>query len=191
MKKLIMSVLIAGVVALTSAFTPMQDVVKYVSKKGHVNIFSHTDAEDIKADNYQVSSVIKPASGDIIFVITMQSFEFPKALMQKHFNMPKFLDTKQFPKSKFKGKITNLSDIDFTKDGTYTANVTGDLTLHGVTKNVTEKGTITIKAGQILASTEFNIILADYNIAFEKGKPSTNIAKSIAIKVTSEYEIAK
>ncbi|MDZ7646525.1 MAG: hypothetical protein U5K54_04760 [Cytophagales bacterium] len=47
------------------------------------------------------------------------------------------------------------------------------------TKPVSAKGTITIKEGKVNATTKFNLALADYGIAFKKGKPSTNIAKEI------------
>jgi len=123
----------------------------------------------------------------MVFAVSMQSFEFEKALMQKHFNSVKFLDTKTYPKSKFKGRITNLGEIDFETNGTYEASVEGELTLHGVTNKITEKGTITVLDGKVRAETEMKIALADYKIAFEKGKPSTNVAKEITVKVESVY----
>ena len=117
----------------------------------------------------------------------MQSYEFEKSLMQKHYNSKKFLDTKQFPKSKLKGKITNLSDVHFKTDGTYTANIEGSLTIHGETKNISESATITVKGGNITLNSKLNLTLADYAIAFKDGKPSTNIAKVIEITVVAEY----
>ena len=117
----------------------------------------------------------------------MQGFEFEKALMQKHYNSSKFLDTKQFPKSKFKGKITNLSDINFEEDGTYNGNVTGEMTLHGVTKSITETAIITVAGDKITIETNMQLTLADYNINFKKGKPSTNIAKTIDVTSKSVY----
>jgi len=154
---------------------------------GHIKIFSSTPAEDIEANNYKVISIIKPATGDVVFSVPMQSFEFEKALMQKHYNSKKFLDTKQFPKSKFKGTITNLSDIDFTKDGTYEAEVNGSLTIHGVSKDVSEKLALTVKNGNVTGVTEFDIVLADYGVIFKSGKPSTNISKTIKITANLNY----
>jgi len=117
----------------------------------------------------------------------MQSFEFEKSAMQKHFNSNKFLDTKAFPKSKFKGMITNLSDIDFAGDGEYKAQVSGDLTIHGVTNAVTENATITVDGGTITVDVVMDITLADYEIAFKKGKPSTNIAKTVKATIKAVY----
>jgi polyisoprenoid-binding protein YceI len=147
--------------------------------------------EDISADNYKVVSTLDIASGEVVFSVPMQSFEFEKAKMQQHYNSEKFLDTKTYPKAKFKGNITNMSDIDFSKDGTYDADVSGELTIHGVTKPITEKGAITVDGNKVLVITKMQITLADYEIAFEKGKPSTNIAKTIDVTVKSEFENEK
>ena len=121
MKKLIFVFAVAGFVAITTAFTPLNG--KLVSKIGHISFFSHTAVEDITANNYKVVSTIDPSSGEVVFSVPMQSFEFEKAKMQQHYNSPKFLDTKAYPKAKFKGNITNLGDIDFSKDGIYNVNV--------------------------------------------------------------------
>ncbi len=181
MKNLFLIVFIAAI--SISAFSQE----KQSTTSGHIKFFSSTPAEDIEANNYKVISIIKPETGSIVFSIPMQSFEFEKALMQKHYNSKKFLDTKTFPKSKFKGTITNLADIDFTNDGTYEAAVTGHLTIHGVTKEVSEKFTITIKDGNVTGLTEFDIVLADYGVVFAKGKPSTNISKTVKITAHLNY----
>lgn len=164
---------------------------KYVTKTAHIKFFSHTDIEDITANNYAVISTIDPNSGEVVFSVPMQSFEFEKALMQKHFNSKKFLDTKKHPKAKFKGEITNLSAINFDKDGTYKAQLEGEMTIHGVTKKVRENGTITVKGAKITVDAKTTIKLADYEIAFEKGKPSTNIAKIVDVTLKAEYTLEK
>ena len=179
-------IIISACLFAFSAFTTIEN--KLVSKNGHINFFSHTVAEDISSDNYKVTSTLDTQSGDVVYSVPMQGFEFEKSLMQKHFNSDKFLDTKQFPKAKFVGKITNLDAIDFSKDGTYNSNVKGDLTIKGVTKPITEKGTITIKGNKISVEANLQVTLADYEIAFEDGKPSTNIAKVIDVTIKTEYE---
>jgi polyisoprenoid-binding protein YceI len=184
MNKLKIAFIAAGLVLMAAANGPR---VKLVTKSGHAKLFSHTSLEDIEANNYKVTSSLDTVTGDMVFSVPMQSFEFEKAMMQKHYNSPKFLDTKKYPKSKFKGKITDLTKVDFSEDGTYEVSVKGDLTLHGVTKNITEDGKITVKDGKINATSTFNLTLADYEIEFKKGKPSTNIAKTVEITVDMNY----
>ena len=178
---------VLAVAALVGLFSFKQGDEKLVSTKSQVDIFSHTDAEDINANNFASTSTLNKTDGDVIVVVPMQSFEFKKALMQKHFNSEKFLDTKTFPKAKFKGKITNLKDIDFSKDGVYNATVSGEMTIKETTNTIHEKGTITVKNGIVTVDTKLKIVLADYKIAFEKGKPSKNIAKAIDVTFKIVY----
>lgn len=185
MKKILFTFAAAGIVVWTTAFS--QAETKLVSKAGHISFFSHTVAEDITADNFKVVSTLIPSTGEVVFSVPMQSFEFEKSLMQKHYNSDKFLDTKQFPKSKFKGIITNLNEVDFSKDGTYDAIVEGELTIHGITNKISEKGKVVVDSEKVAIETTMKLTLADYEVAFEDGKPSTNIAKTIDITVKTEY----
>ena len=178
-------ILLTTIALLTISVTVFAQ--KQVSTKTHIKFFSSTPVEDIQANNYATVGVINPATGDVIFSVPMQSFEFEKALMQKHFNSKKFLNTKANPKAKLIGKIGNLKAIDFTKDGSYEADIIGDLTINGVKNSIVEKATIVIKEGKININSTFNITLADYEVAFEKGKPSKNIAKTVEVTVEAVY----
>jgi hypothetical protein len=52
---------------------------------------------------------------------------------------------------------------------------------------INEKATIVIAGKSVKVTSKFNILLADYGVAFEKGKPSSNIAKTVEVTVDSEY----
>ena len=136
---------------------------KYATKNGKISFFSQTPAEKIEAHNNQVNSALDIANGDFVFKVLIMGFEFEKALMQEHFN-ENYLESDKFPNSTFKGKITNISDINFSKDGKYNVMVEGDLTIHNVTKKVSVPGTIEIKAGDIMAEAKFDVLLNDYSI---------------------------
>ena len=181
------SILLSIVALAVTLFAFTLPSGKLVSTKTHVKFFSHTAVEDIEANNHASLSTIDLVTGDIVFSVPMQSFEFEKALMQKHFNSDKFLNTKTYPKAKLKAKIINLSEINFSKDGTYQANVKGELTIKGVTKAISENGTIKVTGNKIIVKSKFNITLADYGITFVKGKPASSIAKTVGITVLSEY----
>ena len=185
MKKTHVVLSLLAIVATLSAFTPANE--KVVSSKTHLKFFSHTSVEDIEANNYASVSTIDLVTGEVIFSVPMQSFEFKKSLMQKHYNGKDFLHTKQFPKAKLKGKISNIKDVHFKKDGTYETVVEGNLTIKGVTKAVKEKGTITVEGSSIKVKSIFNITLADYGITFLKGKTASNIAKTVEVTVHAEY----
>jgi len=167
------------------AVVQLANAQKYIAKTGHVWFYSHTPMEEIEAHNRQVVSILDASTGDIVFNLLNKSFEFKVALMQEHFN-ENYMQSTKFPKSTFKGKITNLDKIDFKKDGTYTAEVTGDMTIHGVTKNITTIGTIEIVNGVITAKAKFKVIPKDYGIQIPQ-LVENKIAKEMEVTVDIPY----
>jgi len=163
---------------------------KYVSTKTHIKFFSTTPVEDIEAHNYASVGTIVPSSGEVVFSVPMQSFEFEKAMMQQHFNNEHFLVTNVYPKSKFKGTITNLDEIDFAKNGEYKAEIKGEMSIKDKTNPINESGTITVKDQILAVNSTFTITLADYGIAFNESEMvSTKIGKNIEITFTGEYNV--
>ncbi len=158
---------------------------KYISKNGHIWFFSHTPVEDIEAHNNQVVSILDAATGNLQFSLLIKSFEFKKALMQEHFN-ENYMESDKLPKAGFTGKITNLQALDFTKDGTYPAEVSGDLTIHGVTRSISTSGIITVNGKSLTASAKFIVSPKEYAIEI----PSIvedNIAKEIEVNIYVPY----
>jgi polyisoprenoid-binding protein YceI len=158
---------------------------KYMTKNGYIGFFSSTPVEDIKADNNQVASVIDISTGEIVFQVLIKSFKFAKALMEEHFN-ENYLESEKFPRSTFKGKITNLAAVDFSKPGQYEVTVEGDLNIHDVTNKVSVKGSIEVIPGGINANSKFNVVPEDYKIKIP-AIVRENIAKIIEVKVAIKY----
>jgi len=186
MKKIKLIVTVIAIFLTVNAIGQVPE--KYISSKTHIKFFSTTPVEDIEANNYASVSTITPSTGVVVFSVPMQSFEFEKALMQKHFNNEHFLETNIYPKSKFKGTITNLDEIDFEKDGVYKAEIEGTLTIRDITKPIKEPGTIEVKGNALSVNSTLNITLADFGIAFDEGEMvSKKISKTIEITVVGEY----
>ena len=158
---------------------------KYYTKNGLISFFSKSSLENIEAKNNEVLSIINTSTGDFQFSLLNTGFHFEKALMEEHFN-DDYIESSKYPKSTFKGKITNLGDVNFTKDGIYNVSVSGDLTIHGVTNTVTSAGVITIKNGAISAASKFIIKLKDYNITIPN-MAKNNISETIEIGVSCTY----
>jgi polyisoprenoid-binding protein YceI len=162
---------------------------KYVTRAGPATIFSHTTAEDITASNNTVTGIINTETGDVALSVPVQSFQFEKALMQEHFNNSNFMDSKQFPRISLKGKITNLSAINFSKDGTYEALVTADLTIRGTTKPISEKARITVSNGKISVHCKFTVKdIGSYGVGKPKGSKKNNVADDIEVNYTAVYD---
>ena len=122
-----------------------------------------------------------------MFVIPVVSFKFEKPLMEEHFN-ENYLETEKFPTAKFSGTINE--ELDYTKNGTYDASVTGKLTIHGVEQERSINGTITVKDSQLIFEGKFQIKLEDHDIDI----PSIvvkNIAEVVDVTATLVYEPKK
>jgi polyisoprenoid-binding protein YceI len=159
---------------------------KLVSKNSHIWFSATTPVENIEAHNKQAVSILDPAAGTLAFNVLIKGFEFKVALMQEHFN-ENYLESDKYPKSSFNGKINNNSEINYKKDGTYTANVSGDLTIHNVTKPVSTKGTIEVKNGTVTAKAQFTVKPADYNITIP-ALVENKIAKEVTVNVEAPYQ---
>lgn len=157
---------------------------KLITRSGAANLYSKAKMEDISADNKQVTMLINTATQAVAVKVPIRSFEFEKALMEEHFN-ENYLESDKFPEATFSGKISESTPVDWKKDGTYEVKVEGKLTLHGVTKSITEKATITVKGESVTVSCKFQVKLADYSIKNDKLE---NIAEQIDIQVKGELK---
>jgi polyisoprenoid-binding protein YceI len=175
---------VSVLIALSFLFTSLS-AQKLVSKNSHIWFYSHTPVEDIEAHNRQAVSILDPSTGELVFNLLVKSFEFKIALMQEHFN-ENYMESDKYPKAAFKGKITNNASVDYKKDGTYLAEVSGDLTIRNVTKPVTSKGTITVKGGTVTAMAEFYVKPADYDITIP-AVVENKIAKEVKVTVDAPY----
>src|SRR5690554_5178701 len=138
--------------------TEAQD--RYITRQGFISFYSHTPVEDIEAVNNQVLSIVDLESGAVAVSMLMKSFQFEKALMQEHFN-EKYVESDKYPKATFTGKIANLSDIDLSQDGAYTARVEGEVTIHGVTRPLTTDVEFVVADGTIRATGSFPLRVKD------------------------------
>lgn len=90
-----------------------------------------------------------------------------------HLTSPDFFDVAKFPTSTFKSQ-----SIAKTADGYL---VTGDLTLHGVTKTINFPAQISLQNGALETQAEFAINRKDFAIVYP-GKPDDLIRDDVVIK---------
>jgi polyisoprenoid-binding protein YceI len=172
-------VLFALLVSVLSAYSQ----AVYKCDKGEISFFSASPMENIDAQNVNPSSFIKVTTKDVVFVVPMRSFKFKNALMQEHFN-EKYVESEKYPDATFQGKINE--DVDLTKDGVYAVTAKGKLKMHGVEKEVTPTGTLTVKNNTITLVCQFDVALKDYNITIPK-LVVENIADVIPVKMNIHY----
>lgn len=180
MKKQILAICIAF------AFVCTASAQTYITRNGRITFFSKAPVENIEAINNEVTSILDASKGELAFIALIKSFKFQKALMEEHFN-ENYMESNTFPKANFKGNITDISKVNFSKDGSYPVTVKGNLTIHGVTKSIAAPGTITVSQGKINASSKFNINVKDYNIKIPSAVVN-NIAETVNVTVDCKYE---
>ena len=140
-----------------------------------------------KAENKTAVASLDTKTGAVAFESVIKNFAFSNPKIQEHFNTAGWMDSDKFPTATFKGMITNLSAVNFKKDGTYTANVEGDLTMHGETQKVKTVATIVVSGKTITTTSNFTVKLEDYKVsggAIAAGK----VTKEPKITVTAEFK---
>jgi polyisoprenoid-binding protein YceI len=173
------------ILILPALFLSSVQAQKLVSRNSHIWFSASTPLEDIVAHNRQAVSILDPANGTLAFNLLVKSFEFKVALMQEHFN-ENYLESDKYPKSTFQGKITNNGDINYKKDGTYKADVSGDLTIHNVSRPVTATGTVDVKDGAVTTKAQFIVKPVDYDITIPS-VVENKIAKEVEVNVEAHY----
>lgn len=172
------------VIAFSIFFTAIHAQKIYSTKTGRISFFSSAPLEDIEANTSEVESKFA-SNGQIVFTLLMKGFEFENQEMEDHFN-EEYIESTKYPKAEFKGNITNISAINLSKDGIYPAKVKGNLTIHGVTKEVAADGTVEVSGSKVNIKSKFDIALKDFNIGGALiGK---KIANTTAITVNCQYD---
>jgi polyisoprenoid-binding protein YceI len=171
MKKSILLFALAGLVSVTFA-------QKKKTTSATIKFDATTSLDALpKAENKTAVASLNTKTGDVAFESIIKSFSFSNPKMQEHFNTAGWMDSDKFPKATFKGKITNLAAVNFKADGTYSATVEGNLTMHGVTKPVSTAASIVVSGKKISTTSDFTVALADFGVngpAIGAGKVATD-----------------
>ena len=136
----------------------------FSTKTGQVKFNASSPIEKIAGVNNQVDSKMVDKTGQIVFSVLVKSFKFENQLMEDHFN-ENYMESSKFPKADFKGFITNIAAVDFSKDGKYNITVEGNLTIHGVTQKVQTTGTLTMAGGKPTVMGVFKIKIKEFGIS--------------------------
>ena len=154
----------------------------FKTSSSEVRFFSSAPLEDIEAISTESTSIINAEENTMAIVIPMQSFEFDKDLMQEHFN-ENYVESDKYPNATFKGIIEGW-DQSLDSDE---ATASGQLTIHGVTRDVTITGVIEKVGEGLKVNAVFPVLLKDYKIKIPK-IVFQNIAEEIEVTATFIYQ---
>lgn len=156
---------------------------KYATRTGNIKFEASVPSfEEVAAENKAVSAALNTANGEIAVLALMKGFRFKIALMEEHFN-ESYAETDKHPKATFTGKIEGLDVNTLTTSGkSYT--ITGDLTLHGKTKRITDTATVSKSGNNINITGKFTVRPQDFAIEVPKV-----VSKKVAEQVNVEYNL--
>jgi polyisoprenoid-binding protein YceI len=117
-----------------------------------------------------------PTAAKISLEINTNSLYSDTPKLTGHLKTPDFFDVKTYPKATFVTK-----DIKAGEGATHT--VTGDLTLHGVTKSITFPATIKATDDAVDIHSEFKINRQDFGMNYGTGKVHDEVQLKISSKV--------
>jgi hypothetical protein len=174
-----MKLVLSAILCVALAYPGTAYSQLYSTRSGFVGFYSKTAMEDIQGENNQVYAIIDAGKKNLAFAALLKGFIFPKELMQEHFN-ENYVESDKYPKASFTGAYTG--DVALDKDGVYKVVVTGNLTLHNVTRPVQTPATLEVKGGHLMGHAEFKVKPEDFNISI----PSVvrdKIDKEMTVKV--------
>ena len=154
--------------------------------KVYFNATAPNSPEKVEAAHTGGTFVLDKASGKIEMAVLIKGFYFEKALMQEHFN-ENYMESDKFPKASFKGALADLSKVNFGADGKYEVTVSGELTIHGVTKPVSTVVAFTVAGGAVTGAANFAVTLADYDVKIPS-LVSDKIGKQANISITVDLK---
>ena len=155
MKKLLLS--------MAFLFAAQLSAQQYLTRQGNITFDAGSPLEDIFAKSESASAVYDAASGKLGVQVLMTSFVFKRALMQEHFN-ENYVESEAYPKAAFRGTYTEGRAV-------------GELTIHGVTKEIEVPAMLAIDGNQVKLQTEFPVTIADFGI---------DIPKTVADKIEKD-----
>ncbi len=153
----------------------------YVTGKASIHFLSKGSSEDIEATNHSVACSFNDKTGQLKFTGLIKGFQFENEIMQNHFNDKDYMNSDAFPKTSFTGNVQNISSVNFTKEGTYNITAAGTISIHGITKNITVPGSLTIAGGKLSLKSIFKIKRIDFGITTDE------IADELSITVIAEF----
>ena len=166
--------------------------------RNQATFFSTTPLEDVNGLTSDISGKVTFDTEDFANTlkgevsIATGSLKTGIEMRDHHLASDKWLDAEKYPSITF--KIKSVKNVKMLEDNKLEADVIGDFSVHGVTKEVTAHSTITYldespatkerAPGDLIGiKAKFNIILSDYNVANKLlgEKVSDNIAITVNI----------
>ncbi|MFT4175269.1 MAG: YceI family protein [Luteolibacter sp.] len=174
--------------AVEKTDTPATDGVKYVFTENSRLTFIGSKVTGSHSGGFKTFSGYfslkdgAPAGSDHKVTIDMNSVFSDSDKLTGHLKSEDFFDTEKYPQSTF-----DVTSVDKLSDTSYT--ISGNLTLHGVSKNISFPASVTQEGELLKIDAKFNINRKDFDIVYA-GKTDDLIRDEVVIEfsVTAKPE---
>jgi polyisoprenoid-binding protein YceI len=195
MKAITTSLLAASALALAAAPLLAADVYTIDTVHSNVNfkvrhLISKTPGQFTDFDGSLVIDWQDPAKSKVEFVIQAASIDTRNPDRDKHLRSADFFDVEKYPTITF-------AATGFEKVGENSYRVTGDFTMHGVTRTVTLPvtylGEMVGPRGKVVAGFELETTLdrKDYGIVWNRALDTGGLVLGDEVEVEIHLEVAK
>lgn len=170
-------VLLAGLAAWaappTSLATAAGPPSAWLTDRGTIRFRADTPMVAIDATSTR-ALFIYDGQGAFVGSVALSSFEFSNGLLKSHFNesyvesqkpgAPDAQGQPTFPNQLAVVSGRLIAPLDVSRDGTTEVELKGRLTCHGIPREQSFRGTVTVTGGQMKLSVRFNLAPDQYGI---------------------------
>ena len=143
-------------------------------------MISNVRGEFTKLSGKATGDVANPTAASVEATIEASSIDTRNEKRDEHLRSPDFLDTGKFPTITFKS-----TKVEKAGDGW---KLTGNLTLHGVTKEISFPATVQAGEGGLSLTSQFDIDRTQFGMTFGEGKIENKVSLRV---IVGEKTVAK
>lgn len=133
--------------------------------KGSVEFVSKAPMETIQAKSDELIGLLDMEKKTFAFSVLIKSFEgFNSPLQKEHFN-EHYLKSDLYPKATFSGTLIGEFDCENCSKELVAK---GKMNIHNETQIIVIPLVLSKKGGKFIAHSDFDVLLADYNISIPK-----------------------
>lgn len=141
------------------------------TESGKVTFELQAPAGKLEAADSNMTGKVDLKKGTVELTVEVTGFNFVTAVMPAYMNAATtkrfqeyYMETKLYPQATYIGEIVNLRSFNYKRDGVYTIQTKGILSMHGVSKPVSCKGRIRVKGNKLYLDAAFEVRPDDYKI---------------------------
>ncbi|MEX2455710.1 MAG: YceI family protein [Balneolaceae bacterium] len=131
-----------------------------MTDSGYAEFTSHVPLHSFTGKSNHLTGMIDPSERVVDFYIDLNTLK--TGIGKRDRDMYSTLNVEEHPFAEFTGTLNSPIDMESTEK--QTVEVTGDFTIHGVSREVTIPGTIQKNEDHLLLEAEWTLNLNDYNI---------------------------